>query len=200
MRFRNLNINGTGASGTVGTRTGINGIRIDAANAVFVEDTMIRNFTQQGILDQRTAGGFLFVNNTTVQDNAQAGIKIAPSSGSTRIDGSLSRVIAERNADGVRVGSGARVMIKQSVMSGNSNAGVLSESPAGNSRVSVDDSSITNNGTGVLRLTGGAFRLSNNDISFNGTGKSGGGLVSFGNNRVVDNTSAGDPFTPAAQE
>jgi len=63
VRIRNLNIDGTGASGTVGTRTGINGIRIDSASSVFIEDTMIKNFTQNGIRDQRSTGGDLFINN-----------------------------------------------------------------------------------------------------------------------------------------
>jgi hypothetical protein len=113
VRIRNLIIDGMGASGSVGTRTGINGINIFAANSVFIEDTLIRNFTQSGIRDQRTTGGVLFVNNTTVQHNAGAGILVLPTSGATRIDASLSNVIAERNADGIRVSNGANVMVKR---------------------------------------------------------------------------------------
>ena len=41
VRIRGLSINGTGASGTAGTRTGLSGIRAAAATSVFVEDTVI---------------------------------------------------------------------------------------------------------------------------------------------------------------
>src|SRR2546423_780582 len=70
VRIRNLNINGTGASGGVGTRTGIRGIRIIDADAVFVEDVLVSDFTQQGISDERVNGGSLNVTNTTLRHNA----------------------------------------------------------------------------------------------------------------------------------
>ena len=41
VRIRGLSINGTGASGAVGTRAGVDGIRILAAGSVFVEKTVI---------------------------------------------------------------------------------------------------------------------------------------------------------------
>jgi hypothetical protein len=200
VRIRNLIIDGMGASASVGTRTGINGINILAANSAFIEDTLIRNVTQSGIRDQRTTGGALFVNNTTVQHNAGAGILILPSSGATRIDASLSNVIAERNADGIKASNGANIMVKRSIISGNSNAGVVTEGPIGNSRISVDDSSISNNGTGALRLPGGAGRFSNNDFAQNTTARSGVNLISFGNNRLAGNGADGNAFDPATQE
>ena len=63
-------------------------------------------------------------------------------------------------------------------------------------------SAISSNGTGVLRLAGGIARLSNSDIAFNITGKSGGspGLISFGNNRLSANGADGDAFTTETQE
>src|SRR5437764_5007998 len=48
VRLRNININGAGVSGTVGTRTGINGVRIDAAAEVFLDDMLVYNFSQKG--------------------------------------------------------------------------------------------------------------------------------------------------------
>ena len=88
-------------------------------------------------------------------------------------------------------------MAKRSIFSGNTN-GVVAEGPA--SRVSVDDSSISGNTTGALRLTGGAIRFSNTDFAQNGTAKTSVNLFSFGNNRLTDNVSDGDAFTPQAQE
>src|SRR3954453_2894518 len=49
VRLRGLSINGTGASGTIGTRTGLKGVSITQAAAVFIEDTVISDFSSQGI-------------------------------------------------------------------------------------------------------------------------------------------------------
>ena len=48
VRLRNIGINGTGGCSPApcGTRTGIHGINILAATAVFIEDVLISNFTQ----------------------------------------------------------------------------------------------------------------------------------------------------------
>jgi Right handed beta helix region len=196
VRIRNLVIDGSGSN----TRTGLKGIRIISANAVYIEDTLIRNFTQEGIRDERIAGGALFINNTTVQDNTLAGISITPASGAVRIDASIANSIVERSTDGIKVGSGARVMVKRAIISGHSGAGISVAGPAGAARVTVDDSVISSNGTGIVRGGGGAANLSNNDIANNATGKTGVNLVSFGNNRLSNNTADGDAFVAAAQQ
>src|SRR3954453_3908105 len=49
VRLRGLSINGAGASGTIGTRTGLKGVSITQAAAVFIEDTVISDFSSQGI-------------------------------------------------------------------------------------------------------------------------------------------------------
>ncbi len=81
VRLRNLNINGTGASGTVGTRTGLVGINIISAAAVFIEDMLVTDFTQQGIKDARNGAGELFISNTTVRNNTGGNIDIRPIGG-----------------------------------------------------------------------------------------------------------------------
>src|SRR5437763_7713478 len=45
VRIRGLSINGTGASGTIGTRIGLKGISILQASTVTVEDTVISDFS-----------------------------------------------------------------------------------------------------------------------------------------------------------
>jgi hypothetical protein len=196
-RIRNLNIDGAGNS----TRSGLKGISILAANAVIIEDVMIRNFTQPGISDTRTTGGTLYIHNTIVQDNTSSAILIAPSSGSTKIDATISNSVMERSQDGVRAGAGSRVMVKRSVLSGNTANGAVVESAVGTARLAIDDSSISNNFKGILQNAGGAVFLSNNDISFNTTGKTGsGGLFSYGNNRLSQNGADGDAFSPASQQ
>jgi hypothetical protein len=199
VRLRNLIIDGTGAQGSVGTRTGLKGIRIDAANAVFIDDVMIRNFTQEGILDRRTTGGALYINNTNVYDNAGAGIKVFPLTGSTRIDATIARTNSERNLEGINVGSGSRVMIYKSVMAGNTSSGLIVASPDGGSQANVTDSLITNNNVGIQRNGGGTVRLSNVDVAFNQVG-SANNPSSFVDNRVSGNIGNGSSFNPLTPE
>jgi hypothetical protein len=82
VRLRNLSINGTGVSGTVGTRTGITGVRVlstTAANTVvFVENTVISDFSNRGISFEATSGGKLFVTDT-VRNCGSSGVVIFPS-------------------------------------------------------------------------------------------------------------------------
>ena len=186
VRIRNININGTGS----GTRTGLRGIRIDAANDVFIEDVLITDFTLQGVLDQRTTGGGLWVANSTFRNSAGAGVTIAPSSGAVRIDATFTNVLSENNAFGIAIGSGARAMIKASTLAGNTNGGLEAEGPAGASEVNCDNCAISNNGIGLQQLAGGTIRVSNSDVSFNTTGISG-TVQSFTNNRFSGNGAGG---------
>lgn len=196
VRLRNISINGSGQSGTIGTRTGINGIRIIlAAGSVFVENCLITDFSNRGISDERTTGGKLFVTDTTVRDTTQTGIAIAPASGGTTINATISNSRVENCNFGVAVGNGGKAMISNSVFAGN-NTGVESEGSSTASQMNVNGCSINNNGTGVVSGVGTTtIRLSNNDIAFNGTGITG-VTNSFGNNRIQGNTAAGTAPTP----
>lgn len=195
VRLRNLSINGTGNTGNIGTRTGINGIRIIlATGSVFVEDCLITDQTNRGISDERTTGGKLFVSDTTVRNTTATGIAIAPSSGAVAIKASLDNVRVENCNFGFAAGNGVQVMISHSVFSGN-NTGVESEGPFGVSQMTINGSSINNNGTGVLNGSGTTIRLSNNDIALNDTGITG-ATFSYGNNRITGNTVPGTAPTP----
>ena len=66
VRIRGLAINGIG--------TGINGINVLAGNKVTVEDCIIDGFTKNGI---NLGAGQLFVRNTSIRNNAGAGINVA---------------------------------------------------------------------------------------------------------------------------
>ncbi len=187
VRIRNLNINGTGASGSVGMQTGINGIRIDQAEMVYIEDVLVSDFAQRGIFDQRTAGGRLNVSHTTLRNNAIAGIVVSPATGSTRIDVALDHVIAEGNGSGMVFNNGPRVMINNSASSNNTNSGVESTSTAGSSTVNVNRSMVSNNGGTALVTTGTSMlRFSDTDIAYNATGFSGATLT-FGTSRITGN-------------
>jgi hypothetical protein len=187
VRIRNLNLNGG--------NTGLNGIRIvgaaaSAGSAVFIEDCLIDgNFGApgKGISDERSGGGELSISHTTVRDMAGSGIVVAPASGSTTINATLDNVRVQNANFGVAAGAGVRMMINNSVFSGNTAAGIEDDP---NAQINVDNSVTSNNGTGIQ--SGGTTRLSNTDIAFNATGISGAGsILSFGNNRISGNTAAG---------
>jgi hypothetical protein len=68
VRLRGLSINGAG--------TGINGVRVIAADRVTIEDCVIDGFTNHGINVQ---AGTVFVRNTVIRNNVVAGLGLSAS-------------------------------------------------------------------------------------------------------------------------
>ena len=195
VRLRNLNFNGVD--------TGLNGIRIigaaSANSEVFIEDCLIDGVfggTGRGIDDVRTGGGKLSILNTTVRNTGGTGIVVFPASGSTRIDVIMDHVHVLNSSFGISINTGPRAMITNSVFSGNVNAGVFAQSASGSTELNINNSVISNNGTGIQNAGGTTtVRISNTDIAFNGTAITG-ATSSFGNNRISGNTAAGTAPTP----
>jgi hypothetical protein len=172
--LRGLQINGIqGGSNVAGTI----GVRILAAAVVAIEDTVVTQFSQQGIFDSRTGGGTkLFLENVTVSHNVGNGIV---ANGGATNNVSMDNVYVLENAGGLATATGNNVAVKRSVFSGNSGTGV--EADAGG-QVTVDNSLISNNGIGLQ--VGGTIKVSNSDIVFN-TNAFSGAVLSYGNNRVT---------------
>jgi hypothetical protein len=171
--LRGLQINGV-QGGTV--VAGTIGVRILAAAVVAIEDTVITQFAQQGIIDSRTGGGTkLLLENVTVSHNVGNGI-VALGGATNNV--SMDNVYVLENAGGLATATGNNVAVKRSVFSGNSGAGV--EADLGG-QVTVDNSLISNNGIG---LQGAGVKVSNSDIVFN-TNAFSGGVITYGNNRVT---------------
>jgi hypothetical protein len=192
VRLRGLSINGAGASGAIGTRTGINGINILAGSAVYVEDVVISEFGTRGISDTRTGSNDrLFVKRVSVRDNTGPGIRVVPSAGTATVGVIIDETHVLGNGFGIVVANGPRATITRSVMSGNGSHGVDAE---GASEVNVDGSSITNNGSGLFQSAPAVLRISNNNVFNNVTGVSG-NVSSFSNNRFAAN-GVGGAITP----
>jgi hypothetical protein len=182
VTIRNLNLDGV----TTGTR----GINILAASRVNIEDVMIMEFTQQGIADVRTGGGnFLSIRNTTIRDNAGAGVVAGAgaTSGAT-----IENCLFVANGFGLATATGNKVVVSRSIISANTTAGI--EADAGG-QVFVDNTVISHNGTGVQ--ADGTIILGNSDIAFNTTGITG-ATTSFGNNRIFGNSAPGTTPTVGA--
>jgi hypothetical protein len=190
VRLRGISIYGGGLSGTVGTRTGIRGISILQALMVTVEDSVVSDFSQQGISDTRsTAGGKLFIRNSVIRNNTGSGIAAGGAAGNNV---NIENVHSINNGFGVAATSGNNVSIARSVFAGNTTAGV--EGDAG-SQIGVESALISGNVTGIQ--SNGVMHLSNNEISFNSTAITG-TTQSFGNNRIFLNTAPGTAPTVGA--
>jgi hypothetical protein len=192
--LRNLQINGIqGGTSTAGTI----GVRILAAAIVSIENTVITQFAQQGIHDERTTtNNKLSISNSTVSQNVGTGIGLnATGSGVTDI----TNVNSIDNSFGIATGTGQNAVIRNSNFSGNVNAGI--EADAGG-QATVDTTTISGNGVGLQ--VGGNIRVGNSDIAANGTAFSG-AVITYGNNRVVGNvgttpTAAGSPTSDLGQQ
>jgi hypothetical protein len=182
---------GTGGSGGGGAgivRTMPRGISITSAAAVYLENVVVSDVQQQGILDQRSDGQTkLFVTNSIISGNGGAGIVAASAAVGITV---LDNVTSENNTYGIAVGTGNNVAITRSVFSGNSAAGVEGDPGA---QIILDGSTVTHNNIGVLSIS--SVRLSNNNIGFNNTAISG-SAATFGNNRFSGNGTIGT--APAA--
>ena len=196
ITLRNLSLNGAG--------TGICGIRILAAKAVFVENCEIFGFQAAqgtdagtGIRDARTAGGQLFVTGTTIRNNRQNAIFIQPSSGSTRLTTTIDNCWLQGNGNsGVIALAGTLTTISNSIITGNTQFGVYLEEPAGSTECNVENCVIAHNGTGVAVAAGApTARLSNSTIVNNNVGiqLASGTVASYVNNRIEANGSGNVP-------
>jgi hypothetical protein len=194
VRIRNINFNGID--------TGLNGIRItgDAQSAnseVAIEDCMIDGFNGspgRGISDERTNGGKLFVSNTSIRNVAGAGIIVFPASGSVRIDAAISNVRVFNAQAGIAALNGPKVVVTNSVVSGNS---VGLEVDNAGAEMLVNNTVVSSNATGLSTSGGGVLRIGNSDIAYNTTGVSG-GANSFTSNRFIGNgAGALSPIAPA---
>jgi hypothetical protein len=197
VRLRGLSINGSGASGTIGTRTGVRGVRILDALVVEIEDTVITDFITNGIADSRTStGGKLLIRNSVIRDVSGSAILAA---GANPNNVSIENVHALNSAFGLAAGTGNKVSIARSVFAGNTTAGV--EGDLG-SQVGLENSLVSGNNTGVQ--SNGTMSLSNTSIFFNSTAITG-ATTSFGNNRIFGGApgtapTVGGPTTDHGQQ
>jgi hypothetical protein len=191
VRIRNVS--------TQGFDNGTGGVRIIGAassgSEVLIENMWIDGNNAgngRGISDERSGGGELFVNNVTISNQSGNGIHIAPSSGGTTIHASLNNVRIYNCNFGVVVSSGARVVARGVVASGNTNAGFFVEGLTAAAELNVSESVSSSNGTGVHNgagAFGATFRIATSDIVFNTTAVTG-TVSSYGNNRVAGGAGA----------
>ena len=205
VRLRNLTLNGTG--GATGAPGGV-GIRILAADKVYIEDCLIDGFegagaapNGRGISDERSTPGKLFVTNTTVRNSRTNGVVIFPSGGAPQaINAIFDNVRVYGNGGtGIYAGPGTKVTIMNSNITGNANAGIQADSTTGTTEVNIERTVIANNTNhGVFSGPGPAIvRMSETLVTRNNTGLNfaGGTIHTYGNCRIAGNTLGNGPPT-----
>lgn len=179
FKLRGVSINGAG--------TGINGIRILAANSVTIEDGVIDGVTSHGISIETTSGTpKVSVDRMSIRSTTNNGINTFISGGTLNLAISNSQITS--TATGINLSSNTKATLRSSTIANNT-TGVL----AFNADLNVFDCMISGNTTGISSLSGGNIRLSGNVITSNGTGlsSSGGNILSSNNNQVDGNTTNG---------
>jgi hypothetical protein len=151
------------------------GIQFNSGGTLTVRDSVIRNFTDDGIQFSPDASTQLFVSNTLVSDNGTNGIQIL-ANGSGTTTGVLDHVTMENNhSHGLFVLTAAQtvnVTVSDSVSANNTSNGIYAESTgAGPASVMVWNSTIANNGNDGLLASGAAvIRVTRSTITGNTTG------------------------------
>jgi hypothetical protein len=192
VTLRGLTINGAG--------TGFIGVRILAANRVSIERSTISGFqvgTGRGVSDERTSGS-LFMTDTIVRNNSQSGVVLLQSTAGAGVKGSFHNCRFQGNGNGGLVVSGSGIVsVKDSMATGNAQAGFFAEGGAtGGAQLNLLDSVTANNGQGITAQSNSTVRISqtqitNNSIGLNPTGT---GLISsYGTNNITANALGNGP-------
>ncbi|MDT7542048.1 MAG: hypothetical protein QOE33_1952 [Acidobacteriota bacterium] len=156
-----------------GQNTGIDGIKITAAQEVHVEFCQIFNFTADAIEVAAAANTHLFLQESTMRDNGNAGLLVSTAAGLARA--TVDRCWFRGNASGLIARDFSRVMISNSLLTGNSSFGILAEAlTAGRpAQVNVEHSIITHNANKGIQagsasaLANSTVRISENEITNN---------------------------------
>lgn len=189
--LQGLDVDGDGAGG-------LDGIRFLAGGSLHVEETTVSNMTN-GInvgLNQ-AANAEVYVINSYIRNNSNVGMFVSNANAGT-INVVVERTTSENNVFGIIGRGGTRMDLRNSVISGNSTTGVLSEvniAAGPISIINVINCSVTGNGTGLSAGNSAAFgqgnlRVSGTTISFNTTGVTAGsnGVANtFNDNTLRDN-------------
>jgi hypothetical protein len=182
ITLRNLSINGGG--------NGVNGIRLLTGKTFILENVQISGFTGNGVDAPTLAvGSKIFINNVDIRNisgAASIGVKVG---GTGVVTGSMDGLRVERVFTAVQIGTNTFPTIRNSVLFGG-NKGI--EILASTSRVTVENTILSENSTGLSVGAGATALLSQTTITECSTGISSSGTVqSSGNNRILGNTSDG---------
>lgn len=179
-----------------------NAIIFNGGDALHVEDCVVSGWPTKGILALGVPGRMLYVKDSLFRDNF-IGVSI-----DAAVLGSIDKSRFEHNTFGLNMTVNGRATVRDSVASGNSNAGFLASGFGASNfaELNIENCMAVGNGTGI-RAEGfsgasGLARVSNSVVTGNGTGLqvgASGGIETRGNNTVAGNvTDVSGVLTPLA--
>jgi len=191
--IRNIEINGVNGSPS----PGLNGIRFLSGGQLHVENVNIYGMGQQGVSFAPSAASQLFMRNCSLRDNTAGGVHVVPT-GTGTATVALTNVALDGNGRGLRAEDGSTVVVRDSHAAGNVANGFVAM--ASSRAVDMTLENVVSAGNGATGIYAGPFatvRLSNTLTTKNNAGwqSAGGTIVSFGNNRLLDNASYNGPAT-----
>jgi hypothetical protein len=185
-----INIIGVVLDGTALANT--TGIVFNSSGSLTVQDSVIRNFTSDGIQFGPNSSSQIFVSNTLLSDNGDDGINIVPT-GSGTTSGVLDHVKMINNGSiGLEASTASQtinVTVSDSVSANNTSFGILAGSSSGAPvNIMVRNSVIANNNDNALETTGavGTVVVTRSTITRNVAGWAG-NVFSFGDNDIFGN-------------
>jgi hypothetical protein len=194
INLRGLDIEGAGAAAV--------GIQFNSGQALNIQKTTVRGFTNTGIsfAPNATATTSIFVSDTLVANNATYGIYVGPN-GSGGVNGVLSRVLVNQNG---AASNGMGIMIYGGSSTGPLNVTIADSVAANNyygigaasSIIMVRNSTVSNNTIGIRAAQSATVLVGQSTLAGNGTGwqaTNGGVLSSYANNNVNANGTNGTP-------
>ena len=194
-----INIIGVVLDGTAIANT--TGIQFNRGASLIVRDSVIRNFTSDGISFQSNVANpsQLSVSNTLVSDNGGYGIDISPLLLGTT-NAVIDHVALQNNASGGLAGQTSgqtvTVVVSESVSANSAGDGIYANSTGGNPvSITVRNSRIANNAADGLHAlgSGATIRVTRSTLTGNNTAwaaVSTGVVVSYGDNNIDGNTNA----------
>jgi len=188
VRLRRLSINGLG--------TGTDGIRVTAANQVFIEDVLVEGVTRHGI-HIGAPNVYVSVAKSTIRNATKAGINVDPGGEATATLAVESSSISSCES-GLAAGRGTIATVRDSAFLHNS-TGVEAQ----DCDVALLECIVAHGQRGLIARANSAIRISLTTVTRNQTGlgaATGGKIISFKNNIIHGNGTDGAPthtFPPA---
>lgn len=160
VRLKSLDINGAG--------NGVDGIRINAALKVYVEDTKVDGFTNRGINDIRTtANGFLNITDSNVSGCTQSGIAVIPGVGGN-VTAVLDNVHSQGSGNSGYAQSGnVKGTLRNSYFTGNTQNGIFVDGTGG--ELNIENCLSDHNSVGLFATAPAIVRMNGTVISNNTT-------------------------------
>jgi hypothetical protein len=193
-----INIIGVVLDGTALPNT--TGIQFNSGGTLTVRDSVIRNFSGDGIDFEPTAAGNLFVSNTMVSDNANTGIAVFPSGNNNTAAHTVifNRVETNNNSNygvflwGTPSTGSITAIASESTASGNGIYGfyVLTDASHSPTSLMLFHSVAAGNNTGLFADGTGASIIAAQTVF------TGAGLFAWNNDNGATPTTFGDNYLP----